>query len=923
MKQHLWLVDINNNLYRSLKERVSVFAEYEHQQVSSGEKRWMNLPSPVMIVVAWDGKKTLGFLDGLDQNMEDAIVVCVGAPYIEGNDYRSRFLAVFENEQEIVPAMEGLLALLKHHFIPTNNIGVVASHAGEGDFRLITQHSFLGFYRADFEGDILAMNPAMEKFLGIKYSLGLKFDDLQRKGVGPSLSRDFVMNKLKDVRILEDEESIWIGHQDDKPVFVRESMFVDPSGAYYESVVQIVSLCKKQEILREIMESITRAIHDSQDIHQLARIIRKDLSNVFDTNNFLIALYNEEKDVLSIPLMVDDKDSFNEFPAGKTLTRYIIKNDIPLLASCDYLYELEKKGVIDLVGTPAKIWMGVPLKSSGVIVGALVVQHYHDEHAYKAADLEVMKYISGQLGIAIDKKSAEDELRNSERKFRDIIRQLSEGICIVNSSGIILEWNTAQEKMLGIGHKEAVGYNILEVQARFNIEKEEHSNGFGAFRQFLSTCLLEENADWEMASFEFSLITMDEHVRYLSIKVFPIVSEAQQLIGVLTYDVTSIVSNRHELEKARDMAQESDKLKMAFLANMSHEIRTPINAIVGFSSLLLEPEISSNERLEYMDIVRDNSDMLMQLINDIIDLAKIEAGETIINKSQFDVNKLFEQLYRSYGEKMDRSKVQLVYDNEERGPLFYDNDEIRMRQVMGNLLGNAIKFTDEGAIHFGFQLQDGQIWFYVKDSGIGIPSAQHERIFDRFCQVDSSNTREHGGTGLGLAITRSLTELMGGIVKMQSEPGKGSEFYVIFPLHVPIAKEEKRHQSVLDEKTSIANKTVLVVEDVDSNFRYINAVLKKTGVKILWAKNGQQGVDIVKDNSAIDIVLMDIHMPVMNGVDACRAIKKLRFELPVIIQTADVMRGERDKCIEAGSDDFIAKPIRARDLIQKIEHYLK
>ena len=381
-----------------------------------------------------------------------------------------------------------------------------------------------------------------------------------------------------------------------------------------------------------------------------------------------------------------------------------------------------------------------------------------------------------------------------------------------------------------------------------------------------------------------------------------------------------------ELNAAISRAEESDRLKSMFLSNMSHDIRTPMNAIVGFSEMLMDPEITREERMRFLDIIINSGDALLRLINDIIDISKIEARQLKIIKSTFSLNELFSDLYLSFSEEMSRNKledIRLVVNKQFPEKDFtLSTDIIRLRQIFSNLIGNALKFTDRGAIEFGYTFSDPQVFkFFVKDSGIGIPQDKKDFIFERFGQIEETHDRNKGGTGLGLAISKSLVELLGGAIWVESEVGQGTCFYFTLPA-LSATRPSNMPEDIPhiwdDDHIDWSDKLILVAEDVDSNYFLIQTILKKTGVKLQWARNGQEAYEMCRKNYDIDMVLMDIQMPVMNGYDATREIKKIRPSLPVIAQTAYAMSGEKEKSIDAGCDDYIPKPLKKRDLLSRI-----
>jgi len=376
-----------------------------------------------------------------------------------------------------------------------------------------------------------------------------------------------------------------------------------------------------------------------------------------------------------------------------------------------------------------------------------------------------------------------------------------------------------------------------------------------------------------------------------------------------------------ELEEAKEKAEESDRLKSAFLANMSHEIRTPMNGIVGFSEMFIREDIDKEKRNFYAKVVMDSSKQLLNIVNDILDISMIESNTIKLVKEEFVLNDLMNEIFAFYNPKFNTTDIKLYIGKglkDEKSII--KTDRQRLRQVISNLMNNAIKFTNLGHIKLNYSLQNDHILFCVEDTGIGIAKNEQAKIFERFQQVDMESTRLYGGTGLGLSISKKLVELLGGKIWVESEKGQGSRFLFTIPYTADIKKKPiTKSQPISKEDKTF---TILVAEDEELNYLFIEETLSELDVKLIAAKNGKETVDIFKENPKIDLILMDIKMPIMDGYEATKQIKKLNPDIPIIAQTAYAMASDKAKAIKAGCDEYLAKPINSDELIETIHKYL-
>ena len=803
---------------------------------------------------------------------------------------------------------------------------------------------------------------------------------------------------------------------------------------------------QKAERVQQLMYKISNAVNITKDLNELFLSIQKELGRIFDTRNFFIAFYNKEDDTLSLPFFVDEKDSFEAFPAKKTLTGYMIRNDRPILMKDRDINKLVKAGEIEDVGTPSKIWLGAPLKIKDEIIGALVVQHYEDELAYTEKDLEILQFVSSQIGLSIESKRVYEEVQVEKAYFEQLFEGSPQTIVLTSNHGKLIRVNGEFEKLFGYAPEEAIGNYIDELivpndhlkEARSISRKiakgekiqvetvRKHKDGsqilvalmatpiiigseqvgvYGIYRNitdrkkadlalreseeklrnilysspdaitvsdlrgYITECnqaaldIFECDTDIELIGInanqfvtpemkhkgieslksvlrngfvkdiEFELITKKGNQVFVSLSASLIRDTNDRPIGIAT--ITQNISERkayeRNLEEAKEKAEESDRLKSAFLANMSHEIRTPMNAILGFSELLRIEEVSKEVRDEYIKIIHNKGNELMLIINDIIDISKIEAGDIKIVKSDVEINEFIRPIHQHFNREkslMNKDHIQMrLLIPENANPVIH-TDPARLKQVLNNLINNALKFTSEGFIEMGYVLRDANLEFYIRDTGIGVTREKQHIIFDRFRQVDESLNSQFGGTGLGLAISRNLVELLGGELWMESEEDQGSTFHFTLPMVKNRARLEsakvhqpagKNNQKILD----LTGRKILIAEDDSANFLFIESYLKQTNAHICWAKDGKEALEVFRADPSLDMILMDLKMPDMNGIDATRTIRKTNPDIPVIALTAYAFADDRENSIKAGCNEYLAKPIKIEQLTRILSSYLK
>ncbi len=519
----------------------------------------------------------------------------------------------------------------------------------------------------------------------------------------------------------------------------------------------------------------------------------------------------------------------------------------------------------------------------------------------------------------------EHALQLSEEKFRTLTENSRDHILRIEQNGKVSYCNSSFLREYGFTTEDVIGNVFTEIR---NIPEEFKRGLFPKVRDVLRNGII--------ANIE---IVIHYKGRYLVFDwtITPETNVTGQAHSVLVVgrDFTGRKNAERELVIAKDRAESADKLKSAFLANMSHEIRTPLNAIVGFANLLKEDLIDNEEKEEYINIINKSSDNLMMLINDIIDLARIESGQLNLLRGEVSVNAMLNSLYTTFKQRAKTEKgesVSVVLSVPDTlQPMHILADENRLIQIFNNLLGNALKFTDKGVVEFGYTLDSEFVKFYVRDTGFGIVHEKHNLIFDQFRQADEAITKKYGGTGLGLTICKRLIDAMGGKIGLVSEPGEGAEFFFTIPLVIVESKEEE----IAREKVTVihhiepnkqymwSDKMVLLIDDNSSVHLQLCKYLEKTGVTVISARTGSSARELLRKRDDISMVLMDIQMDDVNGVSFVQDMKKQGIKVPIIAQTTEELLKNSDEILKAGYDEFVSKPINREELLIKMDRFLQ
>jgi PAS domain S-box-containing protein len=574
---------------------------------------------------------------------------------------------------------------------------------------------------------------------------------------------------------------------------VATTVFVNDEPIANVGIYRNITTERKNQLLQEILYNISSAALKQMDIKEIYPTIVQELSKIWDTNNFFIALYDMTSDTMSLPFFADEKDKFQEIPSKGTISGYVIKNNKSVLLKEDDLKILEEAGEIDLVGTPCKVWMGVPLKVESSIIGVMCLQDYDNEDKFTYDDLNVLSFIANQIAIAIQRRMMLDNL---------------------------------------------------------------------------------------------------------------------------------IV--------ARMKAEEAAQSKQIFMSTMSHEIRTPLNEVIGITNLLLQGN-PREDQMDYIKTLRFSGNHLLTLVNDVLDYNKMESGKIIFEQIQFNLNDFLDEIMRSYSFRSKAKNLSFEIKKEGTLPSEVIGDQIRLNQILSNLLSNALKFTTQGGIIVSIKELErngsrSKLEFSVKDSGIGIAREKHSDVFESFTQASADTARRFGGSGLGLAICKKLIELQGGTINMESEPGEGSTFIFVLTFTVSESPAKDLITEPPESFKGLEGKRILVAEDNKINFFVANKFLTGWGVIVTHSENGLLAIEKLREED-FDLVLMDLHMPVMDGIEATKIIRSSDdprlSSMPIVALTAAIMSENHDKIDELNINDYVLKPFKPHDLFSRILKHVR
>lgn len=512
-----------------------------------------------------------------------------------------------------------------------------------------------------------------------------------------------------------------------------------------------------------------------------------------------------------------------------------------------------------------------------------------------------------------ENRKAKEKVQELERRFKELLQSVNLLSLILDKEGNVIFCNKYLLTVTGYQAKEVIGTNWYELFIPMSIKNQLKSKFSSA-----------KNENDFSKNYENEIITKSGELLSISWNNTILYDSKNNIIGYASIgeNITLRRIAEQNLLDAKLKAEMSDKLKTAFLANISHEIRTPMNGILGFADLLKTTDLGTEKQEKYIQIIQQSGERMLNIINDIVDISKIESGHVTINYHKININELMQHLYLFFLPEAQNKGIKLSLNGlllESQSII--ETDSVKLSQILSNLLKNALKFTPKGFINFGCNNKDSFLEFYVQDSGIGIPDHLKEAVFDRFRQGDISLSRAYEGAGLGLSISKAYVDMLGGNIGLHSEQGQGTNFYFTIP-NLPVNNLDQDVHISEKLLSDLSNTIILIVDDDSFSLDYLKTILERKNAIVFTASNGKDALSIIENNSSIQIILMDLKMPEMDGFEATKSIKTTHNSIKIIAQTAYAFSDYNIRAKDVGCDAFITKPINEKILLENIQELL-
>jgi PAS domain S-box-containing protein len=731
------------------------------------------------------------------------------------------------------------------------------------------------------------VNPAFAQIHGYKISdlIGKSFLSLVHYSHHQELLQYFQEVEIRDNYTLE----IGINHQTEGivPVALTLSVIYGEKGEKINFVVNMQNIAERKYVQQKIEES-----------EKNYKALFSQMEGAFTLHKLIYDEHGEPVDSLLIEL----NSAFEEMTGLKRM-------------------EILNRPFSEVYPGVSKFWVR---KYSDLAKNGGTLK-YETFSKYLKKHFEIIAYSPKKEFFAlifnnISKRKEIEENLKRERDFNMHIMQTSPvSIIYLDADYKVVFANKRVSDMLGIPAESLINEDFMGLPVIFFDLKEK--------RFITSELPIFKTEEDSLIDQQYKIICNELVQMFVSINTSVIKGDDEQFNGLImtVQDITDRINNLKELQKAKERAEEADRLKSAFLANMSHEIRTPMNAIMGFSELLDNHELAYDKRHRFIKIIRQRGNDLLNIINDILDISKIEAGLLELRDGSVELNHLIAEIYEFFASQSEFRKstdVEFRLRNDFGGkPCYIQIDFVRLKQVLINLIGNALKFTEIGYVEFGcYMHNENTILFYVSDSGIGISQDKQKVIFERFRQADETQSRKFGGTGLGLSISKHLVNMMGGSIWLEASENMGSSFYFTIP-YCPAKHNGDVIKMSERENYLWQDKTILVVEDDEFNISYLQEVFYPTRANVIYVTTGLKAIETVRNLSKIDIVLMDIRLPDLNGYKVSSAMRAMSSDLIIIAQTAFASEEDKIKCFKAGCSEVITKPIDSAKMLATIDKF--